>query len=201
MKHLINHRRSSRGQITKIIVDNQIFSLDAEFKRQKRGILYFDSGEESAEKTSGFFSVAFGPYRRFEGGNEEWGKTFENPSFANLAAHLSVFGEDVAFTQTKSWLIGLFNTSNDPTLLDKERKDKLNQLEFIKKLVNSEELLPNNTKLESVNSKDVFFKDGNGTTISVNQMSDGYRSILSMTFELIRQLVRVLRFGVGFQKH
>jgi predicted ATPase len=179
------------GQITKIIVDNQIFSLDAEFKRQKRGILYFDSGEESAEKTSGFFSVAFGPYRRFEGGNEEWGKTFENPSFANLAAHLSVFGEDVAFTQTKSWLIGLFNTSNDPTLLDKERKDKLNQLEFIKKLVNSEELLPNNTKLESVNSKDVFFKDGNDTTISVNQMSDGYRSILSMTFELIRQLVRV----------
>jgi predicted ATPase len=179
------------GQITKIIVGNQIFSLDAEFKRQKRGILYFDSGEESAEKMSGFFSVAFGPYRRFEGGNEEWGKTFENPSFANLAAHLSVFGEDVAFTQTKSWLIGLFNTSNDPTLLDKERKDKLNQLEFIKKLVNSEELLPNNTKLESVNSKDVFFKDGNDTTISVNQMSDGYRSILSMTFELIRQLVRV----------
>lgn len=141
--------------------------------------------------TSRGFSVAFGPYRRFEGGNEEWEKAFENASFANLTAHLSVFGEDVAFTQTKNWLIGLFNTSNDPTLSNKERKDNLNQLEFIKKLINSEGLLPNNTKLENVNSKDVFFKDGHGTIISVNQMSDGYRSILSLTFELIRQLVRV----------
>jgi len=138
-----------------------------------------------------FFSVAYGPYRRFEGGSSDWNELFENLSFANLSAHLSVFGEDVAFTKTKSWLISLYNTSNDFTLSKKERKENLNQLEFIKQLINSEGLLPNNTKLESVNSKDVFFKDGNGTTISVNQMSDGYRSILSMTFELIRQLVRV----------
>ena len=40
-------------------------------------------------------------------------------------------------------------------------------------------------------SAGVFFKDGNDVKISVNQMSDGYRSVLSMTFELIRQLVRV----------
>ncbi len=147
----------------------------------------------------GFFSVAYGPYRRFEGGNEEWEKTFENPSFANLAAHLSVFDEDVAFTQTKKWLTALFNISNDPTLSNKERKENLNQLEFIKKLINSEGLLPHNTKLESVNSKDVFFTDGNGMTISVNQMSDGYHSILSMTFELIRQLVRVYGFELVFK--
>lgn len=143
---------------------------------------------------SGFFSVAYGPYRRFEGGNVEWQKVFENPSYTRLAAHLSVFGEDVALTEATNWLVGLFNTSTDPNFPEEQAKSN-KQLENIKKLINweenSESFLPNNTKLESVNSKGVFFKDGNDTTISVNQMSDGYRSILSMTFELIRQLVRV----------
>ena len=142
-------------------------------------------------RTSGFFSVAFGPYRRFEGGNPEWEKVFENPSLANLAAHLSIFGEDVALTQATEWLKDLFNTSNDPTLSKKERKLNSNQLEYIKSLINSDDFLPNNSRLKNVNSQGVFFTDGNDTTISVSQMSDGYRSILSLTFELIRQLVRV----------
>lgn len=131
------------------------------------------------------FSVAYGPYRRFEGGNPEWNDLFKNPSFVNLAAHLSVFGEDVALTEAISWLKDLNYKS-----LEKNEESQ-HTLENLKKLINSEDFLPHNAKLESVSSDGVFFKDGNGTTISVNQMSDGYRSILSMTFELIRQLVRV----------
>jgi predicted ATP-binding protein involved in virulence len=143
---------------------------------------------------NGNFSVAYGPYRRFEGGSRQWLEVFENPSLANLSAHLSVFGEDVALIEATNWLVGLFNTSNDSNF-PKEQAESNKQLENIKKLINWEEdsqsFLPNNTKLESVNSKGVFFKDAKGTIISINQMSDGYRSILSMTFELIRQLVLV----------
>ncbi|MGI8640561.1 MAG: AAA family ATPase [Pyrinomonadaceae bacterium] len=134
---------------------------------------------------SGFFSVAFGPYRRFEGGNEEWEKIFKNPSYANLAAHLSVFDESVALTEPISWLKEL-----NYKWLEKN-KESQHTLENLKRLINSEDFLPHNTQLESVSSDGVFFKDGNNTIILVNQMSDGYRSILSMTFELIRQLVRV----------
>jgi predicted ATP-binding protein involved in virulence len=134
---------------------------------------------------SGFFSAAYGPYRRFEGGNPEWQKIFENPSFANLAAHLSVFGEDVALTEAISWLKELNYKSLE------KNKESRHTLDNLKKLINSEDFLPHNAQLESVSSEGVFFKDGNGTIISVNQMSDGYRSVLSMTFELIRQLVRV----------
>lgn len=132
-----------------------------------------------------WFSVAYGPYRRFEGGNPEWQKVFENPSFANLAAHLSVFGEDIALTEAISWLKDL----NYKSLENNE--ESRYTLENLKELINSEDFLPHNAKLENVSSEGVFFRDGNGTIISVNQMSDGYRSILSMTFELIRQLVRV----------
>lgn len=58
-------------------------------------------------------------------------------------------------------------------------------------LINSPNFLPHKAELEDITSEGVFFKDGNGELISVNQMSDGYRSILSLTFELIRQMIRV----------
>ena len=46
---------------------------------------------------NGWFSVAYGPFRRFAGGNPEWAKVFY--SQPKLGAHLSVFGEDVALTE------------------------------------------------------------------------------------------------------
>jgi predicted ATPase len=138
---------------------------------------------------NGNFSVAFGPYRRFESGSEDWKRIFENPSFASLAAHLSVFGEDIAFTEVVSWLKYLDYQSLE------ENKASEHTLENIKKLINhkyeEESFLPHNAKLESVSSEGVFFKDGNGIIIPLNQMSDGYLSALSLIFELIRQLVRV----------
>ena len=54
--------------------------------------------------------------------------------------------------------------------------------------MNHEGFLPNHTSLERVSSKGVHFKDGTGCDIEVDDLSDGYRSILSMTFELIRQM-------------
>lgn len=150
---------------------------------------YISQGMDFYFNHSGFFSCAFGPYRRFEGGNPEWQKVFENPSFANLAAHLSVFDESVALTEPINWLKDL----NYKSLEKNEESQYI--LDNLKKLINSEDkdgsFLQHNAKLESVSSDGVFFKDGNDTIISVNQMSDGYRSVLSMTFELIRQLVRV----------
>lgn len=131
------------------------------------------------------FSVAFGPYRRFESKSYEWEYIFKNSNYAKLAAHLSVFNESVALTEAITWLQEL----NYKDL--ENHKESRCTLKNLKKLINSEDFLPHNAKLESISSNGVFFKDGNGTIISVNQMSDGYRSVLSMTFELIRQLVRV----------
>jgi predicted ATP-binding protein involved in virulence len=134
---------------------------------------------------AGFFSSAFGPFRRFEGGNSEWDEVYNSPSLANLAAHLSIFNESVALSEPIKWLKDL----NYKTL--EKNKESKHTLDNLKKLINSEDFLPHNSKLEKISSDGVFFKDGNGSTIAVNQMSDGYRSILSLTFELIRQLVRV----------
>jgi predicted ATP-binding protein involved in virulence len=72
-----------------------------------------------------------------------------------------------------------------------EKKVKHDLLDDLKKLINSDKFLPHGSQLKSVSSDGVVFVDGNGAEISVTQMSDGYRSILSLTFELIRQLIRV----------
>jgi energy-coupling factor transporter ATP-binding protein EcfA2 len=128
----------------------------------------------------GWFSAAFGPFRRFEGGNPEWKKVFE--AMPRLGAHLSVFGEDVALTESLEWLMKL----NYQAL---EKHPDSFQLECIMHLVNSPDFLPNGMRLERISSEGVQFANEAGELLPVSLLSDGYRSILSMTFELIRQMV------------
>ncbi len=182
----IDRRTGSGRKIENYSIPNQLY-----FTRTN-GNVYFSSlvkeinGIEPAQYNwgngEGWFSVAYGPYRRFAGGNPEWSKVFY--SLPKLGAHLSAFGEDVALTEAIDWLVKL-----NYQLL--EQKESANIIHYIKKLVNSPDFLPHKAEIESISSEGVMFKDGNGSLINVNQLSDGYRSILSLTFELIRQLVRV----------
>ena len=130
----------------------------------------------------GWFSASFGPFRRFSGGNDAWSKVYyANP---RAAAHLSAFGEDVALTESLEWLSKLKFASleNDP---------KATQiLSSLQHLLNEGDLLPQGVKLSGITSKGVTFKDGNNTEIDIKQMSDGFRSLLSLIFELIWQLTR-----------
>jgi predicted ATP-binding protein involved in virulence len=61
-------------------------------------------------------------------------------------------------------------------------------LSYIKDFVNQDGFLPHGVKFETVTSKSVVFKNPEGIEIDVARLSDGFRSVLSMTFELIRQL-------------
>lgn len=133
-------------------------------------------------KGYGWFSAAYGPYRRFAGGNLDASKTFY--SHPKLGAHLSAFGEDIALTETIEWLVKL-----NYQLLENKAEGLI--INDVKKLINSADFLPHKAEIASISSEGVFFRDGNGYLINVNQLSDGYRSTLSLTFELIRQLVRV----------
>jgi predicted ATP-binding protein involved in virulence len=130
----------------------------------------------------GWFSSAFGPFRRFTGGDKEWSKVYySNPK---AAAHLSVFGEDVALTESLDWLSQMKFQSFE------QNPEATNTLDALKRFINEGGLLPHNSKLVDVSSAGVFFKDGNGFDIDVTQLSDGFRSLLSLIFELIRQLVK-----------
>ncbi|NNB96604.1 AAA family ATPase [Corallococcus exiguus] len=131
--------------------------------------------------TKGWFSASYGPFRRFTGVDSEQEKIFA--SSPKLARHLSVFGESIALSESIEWLklLQFKKLENDP---------EGNLLESLKQFINQPGFLTNETRLESISSKGVRFVDGNGCVVPVENLSDGYRSILSMTFELIRQLAR-----------
>lgn len=128
----------------------------------------------------GWFSASYGPFRRFSGGN----KDFEKLYYADpkLAPHLSAFGEDVALSECLDWLQQLH-------VKKLENKPEGMALDHITRFINEGQILPHGTILEEVSSDAVIFKDGNGCPVPVDQLSDGYRSVLSMTFELIRQMI------------
>lgn len=132
-------------------------------------------------RPSGWFSAAYGPFRRFSGGDQDYDELIS--SYPRLSRHLSIFDERVALTECLEWLRNLrFQQLEHPeegVLLDR-----------IRKFINQEGFLPFGARLYEISSKEITFVDGNGCRVRVEDLSDGYRSILSMTFELIRQLAR-----------
>ena len=198
--------------------------------------------------TTGWFSAAYGPFRRFTGGDESKNVIFE--SSPKVGAHLSVFGEDVALTEALVWLKDLEEKelrkkklirlsaeidANGKVIEQNNKEDFLGKigdflrgikglenlagmneddaqielgklfdaheksveegvliLSSLKSFLNESNLLPHNTQFEGFDADgNIIFKDGRGNSIPVVEMSDGYRSILSLLFDLIRQLIRV----------
>ncbi len=139
----------------------------------------------------GWFSASFGPFRRFSGGDKDEEKLFY--SHPQLARHLSVFGENVALSECIAWLQQLrFNQ------LDNDKKSG-QLLVDIRKFINQPGFLPHGVRLESVTSKAVSFIDGNGVKVPVTALGDGFRSILSLTFELVRQMSAAWPHGSIFE--
>jgi len=125
------------------------------------------------------FSAGFGPFRRFTGGDPEYEKTFA--SRPRVARHLSLFQERVAMTETLRWLKDLHH----------EALEDVRNAPFIGRVqafINHGDLLPNGVRLHHITSESVVFVDGNGCEVALEDLSDGYRSILSLTLELVRQL-------------
>ncbi len=131
--------------------------------------------EKSQEKV---FIIGFGPFRRF---NQKDNGNSESAIIENFR---SLFDDNANLTESLSWLQNL----DYQRLEGNQQAGKI--LEHLRDLMNQGNFLQNGITLKTINSKGVFFQDEQGNEINIKEMSDGYQSILSLTFELIRQLVR-----------
>ena len=129
----------------------------------------------------GWFSASYGPFRRFSGGDQDQWEDLQDKT--KLARHLTLFGEDVALTEPIRWLKDLWFAQ-----LEDEDAPEGRLLEAVKHFINHQDFLPNQVRIKTVSRKVVEFVDSNDCLIPVEELSDGYRSILSMTLELLRQL-------------
>lgn len=144
-------------------------------------------GMKTAERSiwgtnAGWFSASFGPFRRFTGGDQQFDRLFfSNP---RLASHLSAFGEDVALTEGLRWLRELRVKQLERSESDGDLLTRL--IAFL----NGSSLLPHGARILEVRAEEVIIVDGGGARVAVEQLSDGYRSILSMIFEILRQMTK-----------
>lgn len=138
-------------------------------------------GDASWSK-KGPFAASFGPFRRFSGGDARFDELLE--SGVPFSSHLSLFNESVSLGAGANWLKSLGEDSQVvylgvDHLLAARIPTFLNQAGF----------LPAGVRLEEVAHDRVVFRDGRGARVDVEQLSDGFRSILSLVFELLRRAV------------
>ncbi len=127
------------------------------------------------------FSASYGPFRRFGTESREYEKLRE--SHPGLNAHLSLFGENGDLSESLEWL-------QDLRFKQLEGKEEGEILEPLINLLNEGDLLPDGIELKEVSSEGVTLRDAGGNLLNVKDLSDGYRSVLSLSFDLIRQMVR-----------
>ena len=133
----------------------------------------------------GWFSASFGPFRRFGGGDPLIDRLYL--SHPRLASHLSALGEHVASGESLRWLKDLQTDA-----LEGDEEAGLTR-DAVIDFINGVELLPYEARIAKVTSSQVTMVDGQGARVAIEEMSDGYRSILCMTLELLRLMSHTSR--------
>lgn len=135
----------------------------------------------------GWFCAGYGPFRRLTGGDPEF--TRISRTLPKLARYLSIFDERVALIDYLEWLQFLKFRQLEADQKPESEQSGRKLLSAIFQFINQPDFLPYQAQLKEITSTSVLFVDGNQMEIRIEELSDGYRSILSMTLELIRQLV------------
>lgn len=136
----------------------------------------------------GSFSAAYGPFRRFSHGNAEYeSRVADQP---RLARHISLFDSSVALTESLEWLKVLHHKK-----LENKIEGKL--FDPFKALANDPGppfFLPHGMQLDDISSSGITMRDGNGFVIPIEDLSDGYRAVLSLTFDIIRHMANAFGY-------
>jgi len=131
------------------------------------------------EQSRGWLSCGYGPFRRLSGGSE-----FANTIVAKgrrAARFVTLFREDAAVTNAAEWLVALHNES-------REYAESAQALECVR-LAIREKLFPEPVEL-IVDSKKVQLKRAGQEAVLFQDLSDGYRSMLSLSVDLLRWLTK-----------
>jgi len=131
-----------------------------------------------SENTQGWLACGYGPFRRLSGGSEQSNSIVS--AGRRAARFVTLFREDAALTNATKWLTELHNAAreNDP----RSRKT----LEIVKHSL-ATKLFPEQAEL-NVTAKSVFLRRNGSTEILFQNLSDGYRSMLALSIDLLHWL-------------
>lgn len=126
-----------------------------------------------------WFAAAYGPFRRLYGTSTEAMRLMSSagrpPRFATL------FKEDATLGESQNWLQEL-----QFKVLEKKPKETL-LLKDVIDLLNAD-FLKHGLKVERVDSDGLWLRNNEGVSLSISEMSDGYRSALALLIDIVRHI-------------
>jgi AAA15 family ATPase/GTPase len=128
----------------------------------------------------GAFLSAFGASRIFSNYNKD--RVLSNMSSRIIHAFINGF----PLNESLSWLRELYFKE-----IEQGKESSFSKtLKVVTNFVNQSGFLAHDAQIDKITSDGVSIKDGNGNEVSIDEMSGGYHSVLSLTLELIRQLIQ-----------
>ncbi|MDO9020121.1 MAG: AAA family ATPase [Deltaproteobacteria bacterium] len=128
------------------------------------------------------FLAAYGPFRRFTGGDPDWIKDFKN--HPRLQSVLTLFDERAALSDALEWLKDLWVRARTQQPMPPEAAFLAELLAFI----NKTDFLPEGVEILEPDADGVWCLDGNGQRVPATELSDGYRAVFSLVLDLLRRL-------------
>jgi len=138
-----------------------------------------------APDTKGWFFCAYGPFRRVFGASADAQRYMVGEGTERV---VTLFKEDASLAEVNQWLVSEDHKRKDKNL------DSIKKLEEMQKLL-SDNLLPNGFTISDINSEGLWLKDKNGNTLSWEEMSDGYRSLVALLADIFRHVMNA--FGTN----
>jgi energy-coupling factor transporter ATP-binding protein EcfA2 len=181
--------RKKPYEVNLAVVGNQEVEIDGQPYDQPQLVHLADDRERKAlvsgpygARRPGWFSCGYGPFRRLSGGETQAKVIY----FAGREARFAtLFFESAALTQCEDWLTNLYSRSIDP--MHPEREKAAADLQLVRTAI--DRLLPGNVRLDRIDSEHAYFHTIGGVSVSVPDLSDGYRSFLALAIDMLRHLL------------
>jgi len=127
----------------------------------------------------GWFSCGYGPFRRMFGASSEATQMMVASTTARFA---TMFQEAASLAEADRWLRELRYKALE------NRQDEREQLEMLIALLN-DDLMPNQLRVDRVDSDGLWLVDRNGIELAWSEMSDGYRAIIALLVDIVRHML------------
>lgn len=149
-------------------------------KQLDEDVKLFKEHISSDEPKRGWLICGYGPHRRLTGASSELSERI--PPDGRAARLVTLFHEGAALTSSERWLLKLHHYAS----LDKKGGAQ-RRLDAIVQIINTS-LLHGDVQLHEITPEGVFFKTPFSAKIPFGDLSDGYRSVLALTLDVLRHV-------------
>lgn len=172
---------TDHGEVSVHLVgDDSSHELSLSLFRTRAAETTVDVQSSERLRYSGFLA-AYGPFRRFTGGDAEWVKSFK--AHPRLQSVLTLFDERAALSDALEWLKDLWVRART-----KENAPEKGFLSDLLTFINRTGFLPEGVEILEPDADGVWCLDGNKQRVQAIDLSDGYRAVLSLALDLLRRL-------------